>query len=89
VQADLFEIRRLQGQTGDKDPEAEEFECVAVQSLIQRHLMLQEAGRRSVHANSLDEARLEIERRLLPLKQQQAIQEWLAEQEEQAEIEVF
>ena len=45
------------------------------------------AGRRPVQAKSLDEARPEIERRLLPAKQREAIEEWLAEQEQKAKIE--
>ena len=44
-------------------------------------------GRRPVRAKSLDQARPEIERRLLPAKQQEAVQSWLAEQEKKSKIE--
>ena len=65
VQADLLELSRLQGQPGDKNPDAEELERVAAQKLIQRHLMLQEAGRRklAVTDDELDEAISELRRR--------------------------
>jgi len=46
-------------------------------------------GRRLVRAKSLTEARPEIERRLLPAKQQEAVQSWLADQEEKSKIEKF
>ena len=46
-------------------------------------------GRRPVQAENLDEARPEIERRLLAATQQQAVEQWLTEQEEAAKIEVF
>jgi len=70
VRADLLELRRRQGQPGDNDPEAEEFERVAVQSLIHRHLMLQEAGRRklSVSNDELDAAIAELRRRFADLE---------------------
>jgi len=45
--------------------------------------------RRPVRANSLAEARPEIERRLLPEKRREAIEAWLAEQEKKAKIEIF
>lgn len=47
------------------------------------------AGRRVVQAKSLDEARPEIERRLRPVTQQQAVEQWLTEQAEASTIEVF
>jgi hypothetical protein len=46
-------------------------------------------GRRPVRAKSLGEARPEIERRLLPAKQQEAVQAWLTEQEKTSKIEVY
>jgi parvulin-like peptidyl-prolyl isomerase len=45
--------------------------------------------RRPVRAKSLVEARPEIERRLLPVKQQEAIEAWLSEQEKKSKIEMF
>lgn len=45
--------------------------------------------RRPVQAKSLDEARPEIERRLLAAAQRRAVAQWLTEQEEAAKIEVF
>ena len=62
---------------GPLEKNADEFLIVAL------------AGRRPVRAKSLDEARPEIERRLLLVKQQEAVGEWLAEQEEKSTIEVF
>lgn len=69
VQADLLELRRLQAQANDNNPDAEELERLAVQKLIQRHLMLQEAGRRklSVSDDELDEAVTELRRRFADL----------------------
>jgi parvulin-like peptidyl-prolyl isomerase len=46
-------------------------------------------GRRPAKAESLAEARPEIERRLLPAKQQEIIQAWLTEQEKKSKIEVL
>ena len=46
-------------------------------------------GRRSVRARSLAHAQPEIERRLLPAKQQETVQSWLAEQEKKSKIQVF
>lgn len=46
-------------------------------------------GRRPIRAKSLAEARPEIERRLLPVKQQEAVQAWLTEQENKSKIEVY
>ncbi len=45
--------------------------------------------RRPIRAKSLAEARPEIERRLLPEKQQEVFQTWLTEQEKKSQIEVF
>lgn len=56
---------------------AEEFLIVGLQD------------RRSVRAKNLAEARPEIERRLLPVKQQEAIQAWLTDQEKKSKIEVY
>lgn len=47
------------------------------------------ADRRSVYATSLDAARPEIERRLLPVEEQRAITAWLEEQKEHSTIEVY
>ena len=47
------------------------------------------AARRPGRTKTLDEARAEIERRVLPAKQQEAVQAWLKEQEEKSKIEVF
>ncbi|MDP1990540.1 MAG: SurA N-terminal domain-containing protein [Syntrophales bacterium] len=46
-------------------------------------------GRRSIRAKSLAEARTEIERRLLPARQQEAVHVWLKEQEEKSQIKIF
>lgn len=62
---------------GPLEKNADEFLVVAL------------ADRRVVQAKSLDEARTEIERRLLPATQQQAVGRWLTEQEEASKIEVF
>lgn len=45
--------------------------------------------RRPVRAKSLAEARPEIKQRLLPVKQQEAVQAWLTEQEKKSKIEVY
>lgn len=47
------------------------------------------AGRRPVYPKRLDQARVEIERRLLPSTQREAVHEWLTNQEKKATIEVF
>jgi parvulin-like peptidyl-prolyl isomerase len=47
------------------------------------------AARKPERTKSLDEARQEIEQRLLPAEQQKVFQTWLAEQERNAKIEVF
>lgn len=46
-------------------------------------------GRRPLRAKNLEEARPEIERRLLPSKQQEVFQAWLTEQEKNSNIEYF
>jgi len=46
-------------------------------------------GRRVGRTKTLAEARPEIERRLLPAKQQEALQAWLTDQEKKSKIEVF
>jgi parvulin-like peptidyl-prolyl isomerase len=45
--------------------------------------------RRPVRAKSLNQARPEIERRLLPEKRREAVQKWLAKQEKKAKIEIL
>jgi parvulin-like peptidyl-prolyl isomerase len=62
---------------GPLEKNADEFLVVAL------------AGRRPVQAENVDEARAEIERRLLAATQQQAVEQWLTEREEAAKIEVF
>lgn len=62
---------------GPMERAAEEFFIVGLQ------------GWRSVEAQSLEEARPEIERRLLAMKQQETLDAWLAEQEKKSNIEVF
>jgi len=47
------------------------------------------AGRRDAQTKSLAEARPEIEKRLLAVKQQETIQAWLTEQEKKSKIELF
>ncbi len=47
------------------------------------------AGRRPGRTKTLDEARAEIERGLLPARQQEVFQAWLKEQEEKSKIEVL
>jgi len=46
-------------------------------------------GRRPIRAKSLAEARPEIERRLLPARQQAAVTKWLTEQEQKSKIEIL
>jgi len=46
-------------------------------------------GRRPVRAKSLAEAQPEIKRRLLPAKQQEAVQAWITGQEKKSKIEVY
>jgi len=46
-------------------------------------------GRRPTRARSLAEARPEIERRLLPARQQAAVTTWLTEQEKKSKIEIL
>ncbi|MBI4776480.1 MAG: SurA N-terminal domain-containing protein [Deltaproteobacteria bacterium] len=62
---------------GPMEKSADEFLVVGLQ------------GRRPLLAKSLIEARSEIERRLLPEKQQEAIEAWLIEQEKKSNIEVL
>ena len=52
-------------------------------------LILRLEERRPARTKTLAEARPEIERRLLPAKQQEFLQAWLAEQEKESKIEVF
>jgi len=52
-------------------------------------LIVRLEGRRPVKTKSLAEVRPEIERLLLPAKQQEVYQAWLTGQEEKAKIEVF
>jgi peptidyl-prolyl cis-trans isomerase SurA len=52
-------------------------------------LIVRLGGRRAGRTKTLAEARPEIERRLLPAKQQEALQAWLTEQEKKSKIEVF
>lgn len=69
VQADLLEMRRLRGQADDELPGAGEFEQRAIQTLIERRLLLQEAARRglSVSDDDLDAAVGELRRRFADL----------------------
>ena len=60
-----------------------------VQKGPEEFLIVGLAGRRPVRAKSLAEARPEIERRLLVVKQQEVIQAWLKEQKRKSKIEVF
>lgn len=46
-------------------------------------------GRRPMKAKSLAEARPEIERRLLPAKHQKVVEDWLAQREKEAKIEIY
>jgi parvulin-like peptidyl-prolyl isomerase len=46
-------------------------------------------GRRPIHARNLDEARPEIERRLMLSKQQEVVQAWLKEQKQKSKIELL
>jgi parvulin-like peptidyl-prolyl isomerase len=70
VKTDLLESARLQGQTNDKLPDADKFDELAVQSLVERHLLLQEAARRhlSVSDDELDAAIGELRRRFPDLE---------------------
>jgi len=70
VKAELLERRRLQGQAGDEGPDAEALETLAVQNLIQRHLMLQEAAQRKIAVSNdeLDQAITALRRRFADLK---------------------
>ena len=52
-------------------------------------LIIALAGRRPVRAKNLDEARPEIEQRLLATKQQETVRAWLTQQEQKTNIEVF
>jgi parvulin-like peptidyl-prolyl isomerase len=52
-------------------------------------LIVRLVGRRPPRTKSLAEARPELERRLLPAKQQEVFQAWLAEQEKNSKIELF
>lgn len=69
VKADLLELSRRQGQPGE-DPNVEALERLALQTLIHRHLMLQEAGRRklSVTEDEVDQAITELRRRFADLE---------------------
>jgi len=60
-----------------------------VQKAADEFLIVGLQGRRGMQAKNLDEARPVIERRLLAARQQEAVQTWLQEQEQQAQIEVF
>lgn len=63
--------------TGPLQKAADEFLIVGLQD------------RRPVRAKSLAEARPEIERRLLPARQHDVVEAWLAEQEKKSKIEVL
>jgi parvulin-like peptidyl-prolyl isomerase len=65
------------GETGGPVPSGTEFLLVRVEE------------RRPAHTMSLTEAQPQIKHRLLAEKQRKAMQAWLAEQEKQAQIEVF
>ncbi|OGP75886.1 MAG: hypothetical protein A2W09_00300 [Deltaproteobacteria bacterium RBG_16_50_11] len=60
-----------------------------LQKNIDEFLIVGLEGQRPVRAKSLAEARPEIERRLLPSKQQEVIQGWLGEQNKNSKIEVY
>ncbi len=53
------------------------------------YLIVALVGRRPIPASSLDEGRLEIERRLSQSTKQTAVANWLAEQKENSKVEVF
>lgn len=59
------------------------------QSGAEEYLIVGLQGRRPILAKDRSEARPEIERRLLRERQQEAIDAWMAEQEEKATIELF
>jgi foldase protein PrsA len=60
-----------------------------LQKTANEFLLVGLEGRRPLRATSLDEARPEIEQRLLASKQQEAIQAWLTEQEKKSKIEIL
>jgi len=60
-----------------------------VQRGADEYLLVGLQGRRPLRAKSLADARPEIERRLLPEKRREAVQQWLAEEEKKAKIELF
>jgi parvulin-like peptidyl-prolyl isomerase len=65
------------GETGGPVPSGTEFLLVHVEE------------RRPAHLMSLAEAQPQIKRRLLAEKERKVVQDWLSEQEKQAQIEVF
>jgi parvulin-like peptidyl-prolyl isomerase len=60
-----------------------------LQKGVDEFLIVGLQDRRPVRAKNLAEARREIERRLLPVKQREAIEAWLTEQEKKSKIESF
>jgi parvulin-like peptidyl-prolyl isomerase len=60
-----------------------------LQKAVDEFLLVGLEGRRPLRTSALDEARPEIERRLLPAKQEAAIKAWLAQREKNSKIEIF
>ena len=63
--------------------------CAPLEKSKDEFLIVGLQERRPILAKNLAEARSEIQRRLLPVKQQEVLQAWLKKQEEKAKIEVF
>ena len=70
VQVDLVALRKLQGDRNNEQPDGDELKNLAVESLIWRRLLLQEADRRNftVSEDELDQALTELRRRFESLE---------------------
>ncbi len=78
VQVDLLALSRQQREPGDEAPGGEELERLALRKLIQRHLILQEAGRQriAVTEQELDQAISALRNRFADLE---AFGHWMQE----------
>ncbi|KAF0219138.1 MAG: PpiC-type peptidyl-prolyl cis-trans [Geobacteraceae bacterium] len=76
--ADPLAQNRLEREHGVQDPDSKELERLALRKLINRHLLLQEAGRRNltVTEQELDQAITALRRRFKDLKE---FGEWMKE----------
>ena len=70
VQVDLVSLHKLQGGRSGEEPVGEELESLAIENLIRRHLLLQEADRRNIRVSEdeFDQALTELRQRFEDLE---------------------